>query len=299
MKQLPLGMQEHLDHGATTLCWCWRLSRRDGVSYGFTDHDRNLTFDHTLFEAASGFSASELSAGVGLSTDNLEAEGALMSDKLNEDELTQGRFDDAAVEIFRVNWADPAQRVLMSSGSLGEVKRGENSFNAEVRGLSHYLQQPKGRLVQYGCDAVLGDMRCTIDVDEGSSFRIAGTVVDVQSRHAFTVSGLGSFTSGWFARGHLMWSSGANAPGSMEIKQHRILENGDVFLELWQDMVFTINTGEEFVVAAGCDKQFGTCRDKFSNQVNFRGFPHVPGNDFMVSYPGRDDADNDGSSFSQ
>ncbi len=299
MKQLPSGMQDHLDSGATTLCWCWRLSRLDGVSYGFTDHDRDLFFDGTLFEAASGFSATELSAGVGLSTDNLEAEGALMSERLNEDELAQGRFDDARVEIFRVNWAAPAQRLLMSSGSLGEVKRGENSFSAEVRGLSHYLQQPKGRLVQYGCDAALGDGRCTLDVGPGSPFRIAGGVGVVSSRHAFTVTGLDGFASGWFARGNLIWQSGANAPGSMEIKQHRILENGDVFVELWQDMAFPIISGENFVVVAGCDKQFSTCRDKFDNQVNFRGFPHVPGNDFIVSYPGRDDAGNDGQSFSQ
>lgn len=299
MKQLPNGMQAHLDSGATTLCWCWRLSRVDGVSYGFTDHDCNLTFDDTLFEAASGFSASELSAGIGLSTDNLEAEGALMSDKLNEDELAQGRFDDAQVEIFRVNWEDPSQRLLMSSGSLGEVKRGENSFSAEVRGLAHYLQQPKGRLVQYGCDAALGDSRCTINVGEGSSFRAAGSVADAQSRHAFTVSGLDGYVSGWFARGNLIWQSGTNAPGRMEIKQHRILENGDVFIELWQDMAFNISGGETFFAVAGCDKQFSTCRDKFANQLNFRGFPHVPGNDFIVSYPGRDDAKNDGQSFNQ
>ncbi len=299
MKKLPPGMQAHLDSGATTLCWCWRLTRPDGVTYGFTDHDRDLTFDNTLFEAASGFAASELSAGVGLSTDNLEAEGALKSNRLNEDELAQGRFDDARVEIFRVNWADPAQRVLMSSGSLGEVKRGENSFAAEVRGLAHYLQQPGGRLIQYGCDAALGDSRCTIDVGPGSSFRVAGTVALVQSRHGFTANGLDNIASGWFARGNLLWQSGANAPGRMEIKQHRILENGDVLIELWQDMAFDISPGENFIAVAGCDKQFSTCRDKFANQINFRGFPHVTGNDFVISRPGREDSSNDGQSFSQ
>ena len=297
MKELPDGLQAHLEEGATTLCWCWRLTRLDGVQYGFTDHDRSLVFDETSFEASSGFAASELSAGIGLSTDNLEAEGALTSDHLNEDELAQGRFDDAQVEIFRVNWADPGQRVLMSSGSLGEVKRGENSFAAEVRGLAHYLQQPKGRLVQYGCDATLGDARCTVDIGAASSYRTVGTVATVQSRHAFIVSGLEGFVSGWFARGNLLWQSGANAPGSMEIKQHRILENGDIFVELWQDMAFEISSGETFFAIAGCDKQFSSCRDKFSNYINFRGFPHVPGNDFIVSYPGRDDASNDGQSF--
>ena len=60
MKTLPPGMQAHLDTGATTLAWCWRLIRRDGVAFGFTDHDRGLVFDGTTFEAATGFTASEI-----------------------------------------------------------------------------------------------------------------------------------------------------------------------------------------------------------------------------------------------
>jgi len=28
MKTLPDGLQAHLDSGATTLCWCWQLTRR-------------------------------------------------------------------------------------------------------------------------------------------------------------------------------------------------------------------------------------------------------------------------------
>ena len=299
MKQISTQLQTHLDSGATSLCWCWRLTRRDGTVYGFTDHDRDVSFDGTLFEADSGFAATEIAAGVGLSTDNLEAEGALSSTRLNEDELAQGLFDDAQVEIFRVNWADPDQRVLMSAGSLGEVKRGEHGFGAEVRGLAHYLQQPKGRLIQYGCDATLGDTRCGVDLGVGSAFRAAGSVVQSSSRHGFTASGLAGLSSGWLARGKLVWQTGANAPASMEIKQHRVLENGDVFIELWQDMAFDLAVGDQFVALAGCDKQFATCRNKFANGVNFRGFPHVPGNDFIVSYPGRDDASNDGGSLNQ
>lgn len=34
-----------------------------------------------------------------------------------------------------------------------------------------------------------------------------------------------------------------------------------------------------------CDQRFETCRDRFSNVENFRGFPHLPGNDFVLSGP--------------
>ena len=57
MKSLPPSLQSHLDTGATTLAWCWRVTRGDGAVLGFTDHDRDLTFDGTTFEAAAGLTA--------------------------------------------------------------------------------------------------------------------------------------------------------------------------------------------------------------------------------------------------
>uniref|UniRef100_UPI000E0CE318 baseplate hub domain-containing protein n=1 Tax=Alkalilacustris brevis TaxID=2026338 RepID=UPI000E0CE318 len=54
MKQLDPALQAHLDAGTTTLAWCWRITRADGVSFGFTDHDRTLAFDGTEFEPESG-----------------------------------------------------------------------------------------------------------------------------------------------------------------------------------------------------------------------------------------------------
>ena len=107
MKTLVAGLQSHLDSGATTLCWCWRLTRRDGVVYGFTDHDRDLAFDGTVFEAVAGFTATEIRDSVGLSVDNLEVESALSSDRLDEAGLAGAKFDEARIEIFRVNWQQP------------------------------------------------------------------------------------------------------------------------------------------------------------------------------------------------
>jgi hypothetical protein len=77
VRALPTGLQSHLDSGATTLCWCWRITRNDGVAFGFTDHDRDLLFDGTSFEAASGFTGTEISGAVGLNVDTLDVESAI------------------------------------------------------------------------------------------------------------------------------------------------------------------------------------------------------------------------------
>jgi uncharacterized phage protein (TIGR02218 family) len=281
MKSLPPLLQSHLATGTTTLAWCWRITRADNTRFGFTDHDRDLAFDVTVFEAATGFTASEIKDALGLSVDNLEVSSALKSDRLNEDDLAAGLFDDAAVEIWRVNWADTDQRVLMRAGSLGEVRRSGLAFAAEVRGLAHYLNQPKGRLYQSGCDADLGDARCGIDLDN-PAFRGTGTVLSAASPRLFTASGLSAFAAGWFARGLVTFTSGANAGRFQEVKRHT-LSGSDASIELWQPMAQPIAAIDTFTISAGCDKQLATCRAKFANAVNFRGFPHMPGPDYVLA----------------
>lgn len=280
MKALSADLQAHLDGGATTLAWCWRLTRRDGTTLGFTDHDRDVTFDGTLFEAAAGFAASEVKEALGLAVANLSVEGALSSGRLSEADLSAGLFDDAKVEVFRVNWQAPEQRVLMRSGSLGEVKRSGGAFSAEVRGLAHNLQQPKGRLFQYTCDADLGDTRCGVNI-AASIYRGSGAVALVSSERRFMVSGLAAYQDGWFTRGLLRFTSGAANGQAIEIKRHAVLTSG-VEVELWAPARGPLSVGQTFSATAGCDKHFETCCSRFSNAVNFRGFPAMPGNDFVT-----------------
>lgn len=282
MKRIGIGFDTHVASGVTTLCWCWRLTRRDGQTMGFTDHDRDLAFEGTVFEAAAGFSASEIKDAVGLSVDNLDVTSALSSDRLAEADLVAGIYDDARVEIFRVNWQAPDEHVLIRVGSLGEVRRAGLSFTAEVRGLAHYLQQPKGRLFQYTCDADLGDRRCGID-SSSPAYRASGSLLAISGRSNFTVDGLAGHDNDWFTRGLIEFTSGPAAGQRVEIKRHT-KSGGSVELELWQPARGPLSVGQTFLVTAGCDKHLATCRDKFANAVNHRGFAHMPGNDFLTSY---------------
>jgi len=295
MMELPAELQAHLDTGATTLCWCWRLTRTDGTELGFTDHDRDLAFDGTTFQADSGFTASEIASSVGLSVDNLEAEGALQSGHMSETDLAKGLYDNAVVEVWRVNWADVAERVLVRKGNLGEVTIQDGAFVAEIRGVAHALNQTQGRVFQAQCDADLGDARCTVDLDS-AAFKTSGTVDSTSSDTRFVVTGLDSFDAGWFTRGFLTWDTGGNAGQKMEVKRHTKAD-GTVTIGVWQTPAVAVAAGDTFTIRAGCDKQFTTCRDKFSNVANFRGFPHIPGNDFVVQVAERNDPDNDGGSM--
>ena len=286
MKTLSPDLQAHLDDGTTTLAWCWRISRADGVALGFTDHDRKLAFDGTAFEPESGFAASEIRAGSDLAVDAQDATGVLTSDRISETDILDGRWDNAAVELWRVNWADTSQRVLLRRGAVGQIRRGRMAFVAEVRSLAHVLGQTVGRTFQATCDAALGDARCGVNLED-PAFKGNGTVLDVLRDRAFTASGLGGFTSGWFTFGTVEWTSGANAGRRAEIIAHDVTD-GIAVLTLLEAPVRPIAGGDVFVVRAGCDKRLETCGAKFANTTNFRGFPHIPGQDAVLRYATKD-----------
>ncbi|MDE1939813.1 MAG: DUF2163 domain-containing protein [Alphaproteobacteria bacterium] len=275
MKNISPALQSHLASGVTTLCWCWTLTRRDGATLGFTDHDEPVTLDGVVHQAVTGFTASEVQSTLGLAVDNLAVGGALSADALDEADLAAGLYDAASIAIWRVNWQAPEQRVLMRKGSLGEVRRGRAGFQAEVRGLAHLLNQPVGRVFGHGCDADLGDTRCKVALAA-----IDGAVASVTDARRFTANGLGAYADGWFTNGKLSFTGGANAGRAMEVKRHAANA-----LELWQAMSEPVAVGDTFTLTPGCDKQFATCKSKFANAANFRGFPFMPGNDAALSYP--------------
>lgn len=288
MRDLDPQYQAHLDSGATTLAMCWRITRRDGVVLGFTDHDRTLAFEETIFLPDSGASGTTMAASADLSIDNSEIEGALSADALSGDDLAAGRYDGAQVEVFRVNWTAPEMRLLVKTGFIGEVSREGNAFKAELRGITAALDQPVGRVFQRLCDVNVGSAKCGVDLSD-PAYSTSGSVTALAGEGQFIATGFESFEAQWFAHGLLSWQSGENANTSAHVKTQEA--NGAV--ALWVPPGATIAVGDSFTASAGCDKRFETCRDKFANSVNFRGFHLMPGNDFVISYPLRGDR-NDG-----
>ena len=289
MKTLDPTLQAHLQSGTTTLCYCWRLILQSGERLGFTDHDVAVVFDGTSFEAQAGFTASEIESSLGLSVDNLEASGALSSAQLSDTRLQNGDFDAAQIEVWKVNWSDPTMRVLERKGHLGEVTYGQGAFKAEVRGLAHLLNQKKGRLYHYGCDASLGDTRCGVNL---VLLTMAATITAVRP-DSFDVSGLGGLADDWFTKGQLLFQSTANMGRRLDIKRHRNF-GASSRIDLWAAPKYVVAPGEVIKLTPGCDKQLGTCRDKFANTVNFRGFPNMPGNDFIMAVAAQSDPNNNG-----
>lgn len=284
---------DHLGQGVTTVCRAWLVVRRDGVQFGFTDHDLDLGFDGHLFKASSGMTARTLQQTTGLAVDNSETVGALSDAAVDEADLIAGRFDGAEVRAWLVNWADTAQRIEQFRGNLGEISRAGGAFKAELRGLTDRLNQPQGRIFQRNCTAVLGDARCKVDLTAPGNFAqtsVAG--FDALNRVIFT--GLGAFADRWFERGRFVVTSGA-AAGLIGVIKFDRLSGAQRIVDLWHALGAQIAIGDQVRLEVGCDRMSTTCRAKFTNFANFRGFPHIPGEDWLASYPVSSRANDGGS----
>jgi len=211
MKDISEALAARLKSAATTLCLCWRLTRRDGARIGVTDHDVALTLAGVTYQPGGAIEAGRFTQSDGLKPGQGAGGGVLSSDAISADDLANGLWDGCRLDVYQADWTTPeAGQRHVWSGYLSEVRLNETGqFEADLVSLKSDLERPVGRVLQRRCDAVLGDARCGIAA-----------------------------------------------------------------------------------LGRSCDQRFETCRDVFSNSENFRGFPHMPGNDFILSGPAA--ANNDG-----
>jgi hypothetical protein len=363
VKAASAGLIAHLSQSATTLATCFKIKRRDGEILGFTDHDRPLTIDvgdgdgSITYEASSGYTRSAIQTSSEMRVDELEVEGALVSDSITTEDLRAGKYDKAEIRIFMVNWADLSQGIIkIRRGWFGEARATESEFKAELRGLMQAYSQEIVELATPDCRADFGDTRCKMMIDppvwtanivaivrpardgeapSGSpteyhtvkpstqnglyaicttpgiaggieptwptevgdtvtdgtitwtmirAYRQTGTVSAVTDRHSFTATGVSeptgseSPTEQWW--GLVEWLTGNNSGLICEVKS----DNGAGTLGLYLPVPLTIQVGDTFKTTVFCNKLLSRCK-QFDNIYNFRGEPHVPGNDLYFKTP--------------
>ncbi len=287
------ALHAHLRGGHTTVCRAWTVVRKDGLVLGFTDHDRDLVVDGVACRADTGMTARALQQTTGLSVDNSEAFGALSDAAITEADVLAGRFDGAEVRAFLVNWTAPGDWLLQFCGSFGEITRSGGSFRAELRGLSEVLNRPQGFAFQPRCSAVLGDVRCRFATST-PGYHAEGAVEGSEDDQIFQLAGFTAFDDRWFEHGRFEMLTGMAAGLVGVIKSDRRSATGRR-IELWQGVGAAVAAGDQYRIIAGCDKAARTCRAKFANYLNFRGFPHIPGDDWLTSYPTPDRAGSGGA----
>jgi hypothetical protein len=170
MKSLTGGMIAHIAETVTNLCSVWRITRKDGVNFYFTDHDNNIVFNDgdgsQTYVSLYGYDRTAISNEIGLSVDNLDLVGFFNSAAVKEEELRAGLFDYAVVRVSLVNWSDITDgNIKMRKGTLGEVTQTpQGVWRAELRGLAQALSQNIVDLYQPECRTDLGSPQCGVPI---------------------------------------------------------------------------------------------------------------------------------------
>jgi uncharacterized phage protein (TIGR02218 family) len=265
---------------------CWKIKRTDGTLFAFTSTDKSFAFDlgdgdgSLTYSASTGVAPSTLKSGTGTGVDNLSVLGIINSDLIIDSDITGGKFDNAKLTLFFVNFMDLTMgKCILMKGYFGEVKVTSISFEVEIRSLSQRYMQQVGRVCNATCDAQFGDARCNVNGGDMSPYTINGTVTAVdgtEPRRKFTSTDLSGKANHYYRMGKITWNTGLNTGFKQDSK-----DNVAGAIELMLSMPFTITIGDTFTIIAGCDKLLTTC-DTFSNVVNFRGFPYIPGSDAVL-----------------
>jgi uncharacterized phage protein (TIGR02218 family) len=271
-------MPSFLERELTSLAFCWRVERRDGVCLGFTSHDRDLEIGGLVYRAAPGMLPSAVSVSDDFDASTLDVAGALTSDAISGPDLAAGRWDRAAVSLFLVDWEDPGgARLALARGELGDVAVKANGFEAELRGPAALLERAVAEQTSPGCRAELGDRRCRVDMAK----RVRTTRVVAAPAETVVVVAEASGGPQAYAFGRLRWIGGGNSG-----LESMIAASEGTELILQEPPPWPIAAGDLVEISEGCDKSFAACTGRFANAENFRGEPHLPGMDLLTRYPG-------------
>ena len=266
---------------------CIRIERTDGVILCLTDLDQDLLIDDTdidlvgsvqIYISAAGYTPTNVQTTSNNSVNNADVEGILSAVGVQREDIIGGLYDFARLHVFLWDWKNSILIKKLGTGHWGEATIKDGEYTAEFRSLSQQLQQTVGRTFNPECDEQLGGPRCTINL---SSYTETGTVTSVNSNSSFEASVSGG-ASGEFNYGRLTFASGNNTGIYMEVKAW----DATTFV-LQLPMAFTIQVGDTFSVYKGCDKRLATCKDIFSNNINFQGFPYIPSQDAITRFGGQ------------
>lgn len=259
---------DRLAGDVTGLIFLLKIVRADGVTVGLTDHHSPVTVAGVTYAPSGGFAATAVKRDSGGEIDNLEIGGPLGAGSFQSADVIAGLYDNAEATLYYADYNDSSGTAsVITSASLGRLDVAGLGYQAELRGIQQKLQRQVGRVFAPGCDAVLGDARCGKNL---ASFTFTASVSTVTNKKNFTATAL-TQAAGYFTGGLVTWTSGLNVGTKQEVK---FFNSGAV--ELFLSAPYVISGGDTFTIVAGCDKTSKTCKEKFANLVNFRGFPDVP-----------------------
>ena len=269
----------HIATRTHTRCAMLRLDLPDGTSIGVTDHDRDLEFDlgdgAITYSASTGILPSDVRLSAGFDADNLEVTGPI-GDVVTLAAVLGGRFNNARARLFQVNWRSLGSgSIKILAGDVGDARVEGGKFVLPITSDIARFNQTIGSVITPYCATDFGSALCTLTPEE-----ISATVTAVAGDLGFTVSFTGSYADDYFNDGQVEFTSGALA-GTAPVEIFQWSASGS--LVLFTALAEAPEIGDTLAVRRGCARTRAACM-AYSNILNFRGFPEVPGSDQVLKY---------------
>lgn len=271
MKTISAPLKQGILDG--TVCTCVKVTRKDTQVKGFTNHDVTLQIGGVDYLPTPALERIVMNLRSNAEVSNQEFAAAFALD-LNEDDLANGIYDEAQIEVFKVDWSNPSNGTVdVFNGQLGLVQWSEDGFRADIFNDMVKLERQIGVTVTPKCRHNLFGQISDTSVGacglNAATFTSTGSISSVTTNQIAFVSSALSPTraDGYIENGLLTWTSGNNSGAVSHVKSYQ-----SNTISLFLPTTFAMQVGDTFSVVAGCDKNFDTCKNKFSNAVNFGGF---------------------------
>lgn len=263
---------------------CWLLTRTDSVVLAFTTAPKILTIGGVTYTPIGSPAPSARRREGSLKAADVDIRGAISSAAITDADLYAGRYADCQVDELVADWRFAwAGAIISRRWWIGRVSFDGEAWSASLEGWPRWLLPKVGDIYTRNCRANLGDAQCGVNL---AGFTVSGAVVDgttdgEQRRviRATTAASMSGFADGYFTNGEITFTSGANNGLRGDVKAWTQATRE---VELQLPMPFAIASGDTFRIVAGCDKVPTTCKSTFSNLVNFRGEPFIPGLDAVL-----------------
>lgn len=280
MRQLPIGFAQKLESSVTTLCLAWAFMRSDGLEIRVTNHDCDLIIDSKVYKSTPSLSAGTIETDASFAPDSFNAIGGYEIDGIEKNDILLGRWDRAKVKLFVADWTQTEYYIEIWGGFINGFRQSKFGFEMELVGPEQQLSNIIGRKYTRQCCAQLGDNFCKINLAQPSHQKSA-QISALKADRIIEIINIGGETSD-FEFGHLGFNSGELIGIKISIKT--IIARQNIWeIHLSRPLAIMPKLGDEITLFVGCDKSFDICKTRFANQANFRGFPHMPGEDFAFS----------------
>lgn len=264
----------------------------DNDKFYFTDHDTKIEYPPSAeypsgvtYTPLNGINATSHRKESGLKSHGADIIGVLSDDTITEEDLRTGKFRNAKITMWLVDWMYPWNMYFEEHIFwIVNIEWNGQIWQAEISGLGKWLSNKVGGTIEEECQNEFCDERCTLTKSTylGSTQTVATVASEYPRKYFFGDNiHIPYPNDSDLIGGELVWQTGDNAGITSRILDY---DSFDLHIVLALDTPYDIQIDDTFKCVKACPKTVEGCQG-FSNINNHNGDPFLPGMDNVLSTP--------------